>query len=103
MSSHLTPLEVCARMIAPVKDLGELMGMHAKSAYAWRRGSDYREPGDMPPRVNRKMLKYAKAKAIPLKAEHLIWGADRDEIEALLETVASIPVPGSMPTPVAAE
>lgn len=85
MSSHLTPLEVCEHMIAPISKLGVLIGLHEKSPYAWRRGSDYRDAGDMPPRVNRKLLMLAKARKLPLIADHLIWGADREEIEALME------------------
>lgn len=84
MSDHLTPLEVCEKLIAPRKSLGELIGYKPKAAYNWVNGSAWRSPGDMPPDANRRLLDYAEARGIPLTAEHLIRGADLAEIEALL-------------------
>lgn len=84
MSEHLTPLEVCERLIAPRKALGALIGYKEKAAYNWANPSAWRAAGDMPPDVNRKLLTYARRNGIPLTAEHLIWGASRVEIEALL-------------------
>lgn len=83
MSRHLTPLQVCERLIAPVKGLGVRLGFHPKSAYAWREGSRLRGPGDMPARANRRALEVAERIGAPLVARHLIWGASEDEIEAL--------------------
>lgn len=85
MSSHLTPLEVCERLIAPLKDLGQIAGLGAKAAYAWRNPSQYRDAGDMSPRANRKLLKWAARRGIPLTADHLINGAKRAEIDDLLD------------------
>ena len=87
MSSHLTPLQVCERLIAPIAKLGEIAGSGNKSAYAWVNPSKWRDAGDMPPRANRKLLKYAKRKGIPLTPAHLIFGATRAEIDALLEAM----------------
>lgn len=89
MSSHLTPLEVCEHLIAPIAKLGAIAGTNEKAAYAWRPSSQWREAGDMPPRANRKLLKYAKRHGIPLTEKHLIWGASRAEIEALLENMSA--------------
>lgn len=83
MSRHLTPIEVCEHLIAPMAELGPIVGLGPKAGYVWRRGSQWRDPGDMPPRVNRALLAHAAAKGIPLKPEHLIWGAPASEIEAL--------------------
>lgn len=85
MSSHLTPLEVCERLIAPVAKLGLLAGMRTKSAYAWQHGSQWRDAGDLPPRVNRRLLSFARGNGIPLTAEHLIFGAKRSDVENLLD------------------
>lgn len=88
MSNHLTPLEVCERLIAPRKSLGELIGYKPKAAYNWAHGSAWRQPGDMPPGANRRLLAYAAAHGIPLRADHLIWGAPACEIDALAENMA---------------
>jgi len=88
MSSNLTPLEVCERLVAPLSQLGSIAGLKEKAAYGWRNGSQWREAGDLPPRVNRTLLKYAKRHGIPLTPAHLIWGASRSEIDALLQAMA---------------
>ena len=87
MSSHLTPLQVCERLIAPLSQLGLILGDNAKAAYAWQSQSKWRDAGDMPPRANRKALAHAKANGIPLKAEHLIKGASRDDIDDLVQAM----------------
>lgn len=92
MSNNLTPIQVCERLIAPVKQLGEIAGAGQKAAYGWVNGSSWRDAGDLPPRANRAMLKYARKHGIPLTAEHLIFGAKRAEIDALLENMASAQV-----------
>lgn len=83
MSRHLTPLEVVERLIAPAKQLGERLGYHPKSAYHWRSGSRWRNPGDMPPAANRRALQIAELLGAPLVPRHLIWGASAEEVEAL--------------------
>ncbi|WP_226778993.1 hypothetical protein [Oceaniglobus trochenteri] len=87
MSSHLTPLEVCEFLIGPLPQLGLIAGRNDKAAYAWRRGSEWRAPGDMPPSVNRALLAHAEKHGIPLKARDLIFGADRAKVAARLATV----------------
>lgn len=84
MSEHLTPLEVAERLIAPRKELGGRIGYKAKAAYNWVNGSTWRDPGDMPPAANRRLLRLARAHGLGLTAEHLIFGADAAEIDAIL-------------------
>ncbi|MBA83286.1 MAG: hypothetical protein CML69_10780 [Rhodobacteraceae bacterium] len=71
-------------LIGPLPVLSQLAGLNEKAAYLWRRKSAWREAGDMPPRVNRRLLAHAAANRIPLTPGHLIWGAPREEIEALV-------------------
>jgi len=77
-------LEVAECLIAPIGDLGAIVGYQEKSAYHWRRKSSYRDAGDMPPRINRRLLAHAAKAKRPLTPEHLIWGAPYGDIEALL-------------------
>ncbi|MGR3822686.1 MAG: hypothetical protein ACU0A5_08920 [Salipiger marinus] len=91
MSKHLTPVEVCERLIGPIERLALIGGLREKAAYAWRRGSKYRDPGDMPPRANRALLAYAAARGIPLSADHLIWGAPEVEIDRLVDGMRAAP------------
>lgn len=86
MSKHLTPLEVCERLIAPRARLGELIGYKPKAAYNWVNGSVWRAPGDMPPDANRRILRHARAMGIVFEPVWLIEGADASEIEALLSS-----------------
>lgn len=72
-------------MIAPVAHLGAVLGRNDKAAYAWQSASKWRDAGDMPSRVNRDVLRYARRNGIPLTADHLIWGADEAEIAALID------------------
>lgn len=80
---HLTPLEVVECLIARLQDLGRIAGSHDKSPYHWRSGSAWRDPGDLPPRVNRRLLAYAARRQLPLLPEHLIWGGRWSDVEAL--------------------
>tara|TARA_R110002111_G_scaffold262881_1_gene342683 strand:- start:22242 stop:22529 length:288 start_codon:yes stop_codon:yes gene_type:complete len=88
MSDHLTPLEVCERLIGKLPVIEQITGRKPKGAYAWRRPAQGRRSGDMPADVNRTLLKYAKRHGIPLTPAHLIWGASRSEIDALLQCMA---------------
>jgi hypothetical protein len=85
MSKHLTPLEVLEALVGPLEEIAVICGLHRKSAFPWRHPSAWRDPGDLPsPKLMRRLLAYAAARGIPLTAEHLIWGADAAEIDALL-------------------
>lgn len=85
MSTHLTPIDVAECLIAPVGELGELAGLNEKAAYNWRRSSQYRSAGDIPHHAMRRIHTHAKARQIPLTADHLIWGAPWEEIAELVE------------------
>jgi hypothetical protein len=84
MSTHLTPVEVCEALIGPLPRLAVVAGLHPKSPFVWRRHSEWRQAGDMPPRVNRLLLDHSDAHDLGLTAEHLIRGADSAEIAAIL-------------------
>lgn len=85
MSSHLTPAQVCERLLGPPEVLGPIGGNGSKSAYVWRQASKFRDAGDLPSaRIMRALLTHASARGIPLRPDHLIWGAPAAEIEALL-------------------
>lgn len=91
MSRNLTPTEVAERLIGPPDVLGAIIGMGDKAAYGWRHGSKFRDAGDFPsPRHMRALLAHAAARGIPLRAEHLIWGADAAEIEALASALPAV-------------
>lgn len=85
MSSHLTPIEVVECLVAPISDLGKIVGCHPKSPYGWRGGSKHRAEGDIPHHAMRRLHAHAAARNIPLKADHLLWGADWKEIDKLVE------------------
>lgn len=88
MSKHLTPLEVCERLIGPPPKLATIAGLHEKSAWPWRRSSHWRDAGDLPSsRVQRALLNYARLSGRPIKPEWLIEGAPAAEIDALVASL----------------
>lgn len=91
MSNHLTPLQVCERLIGPLPDLERIAGYRPKAGYGWRRSSHDRAAGDFPNvRLMRAFLAHAAAQGLPLTADHLVWGAAEDEIAALLAKPAFV-------------
>lgn len=92
MSDHLTPLQVCERLIGKFPEIEKITGRKPKGAYAWLRPAKGRNPGDMPADANRTLLRYAKRHGIPLTPAHLIWGASRAEVERLLDAMAKTDV-----------
>lgn len=85
MDNHLTPLEVCQRLIGRKEVIGGVCAVHPKSPYLWARKSTGREAGDIPFASHmRRLLAYSQARQLGLTAEHLIWGAEEAEIEAIL-------------------
>lgn len=89
MSSNLTPLQVCERLIGRPEAISLICGLQPKAAYAWRHPSQNRAAGDLPSTaVMRRILAHAAAKGIPLTADHLIWGAAEEEVVAL--TIATV-------------
>lgn len=87
MSKHLTPLEVCEWLLAPIEELAMIAGASQKAGYPWRRSSGWRDAGDMPPRANRRLLAWAARHERPVTADHLIWGAPLDEVRELAEQI----------------
>lgn len=89
MSTHLTPFEVCERLIGRPEVISQILGDHPKTAYGWRRASKNRDAGDIGgPIKQRLLLSHARANDIPLTAEHLIFGATVEEIGALLSDMS---------------
>ncbi len=85
MGKQLTPMKVCEALVGRPETLSQIAGFGPKAAYGWRHGSAWRDAGDVgSARTMRLLLAHAAARGIPLTAEHLIWGADAAEIEALL-------------------
>lgn len=97
MDSNLTPLEVCERLIAPLKSLGQFCGLGQKAPYSWRFPSEQRRAGDIPPLHARALLAHSVAHGLGLTADHLIWGAPEDAIAAILAARAA---PAAPPAPV---
>jgi hypothetical protein len=82
-------MEVCLALIGRPEALSRIAGLGPKAAYGWRYGSKWRDEGDVgSARPMRALLAHARQHGIPLTAEHLIWGADAAEIEALLAAQA---------------
>lgn len=95
MSSHLTPSQIVEALIGRPEVVGPMIGMTDKAGYRWRRSSATRDAGDMPSaRVMRSLLAHAAAQGIPLKPEHLIWGAPAAEVEEILKSMAAAPQGG---------
>lgn len=85
MSTHLTPSQVCERLLGKPERLGEITGLHPKSAYHWRNERKGRAAGDLPTtQIMRALLAHSAAHQLGLTAEHLIWGASQDEVAEIL-------------------
>ena len=85
MSKHLSPFEVCERLVAPREELGPIVGLGPKASYGWRFESNWRDAGDFPSaRIMRRLLAYSSARQLGLTEKHLIWGAPAAEIEEIL-------------------
>lgn len=85
MENHLTPFLVLLHLIGRPEKIGQICGIHEKSPYIWRRGSKWNDADDIPSaRHMRSLLRYSEIHGLGLKIEHLIFGADADEIDAIL-------------------
>lgn len=85
MSGHLTPAAVIEHMIGRPEAVADAIGKDRSTVFSWRHPSKHRDAGDIPSaRDMRRLLARAAALGIPLRAEHLIWGASRVEVEELM-------------------
>lgn len=81
-------------MLGSIEDVGRICGRDPKAPYHWRHANTTRDAGDIPSaRTMRSLLSYTAANDIPLKPEHLIWGAPAAEIEDLLDLMQQRPAP----------
>lgn len=55
-----------------------------KTAYTWRRASQFRRAGSLPPDVQLRIWEHVQLHRLPIRPEWLIQGAPRAEIEAAL-------------------
>lgn len=79
MSPHLTPFEICLRIIGAPEQIAKVCHTADKSPYGWRGASANRDAGDIPSaRHMRALLAYAAAHDLPLVAEDLIFGISED-------------------------
>ena len=104
IEDHLPPLEVAEKLLGGLTAVSRIAGRSEKVGYQWRHRNFTRQPGDLPSAdVMRKLLSYSERHAIPLKPEHLIWGAPAAEIEALLDQMRARPLPDAPAPGLAAE
>ncbi len=90
MTEHLAPLTVAETLLGGIEEVSRISGRGDKAAYHWRHRNTARDDGDMPSaRVMRSLLAHAAAHGIPLKPEHLIWGAPAAEVEGILQQMAA--------------
>ena len=83
-------MQVCERLIGKPEQIAAAIGLQEKAPYHWRTARTGRAAGDLPSvAVMRRLLVHASANAIPLTADHLIWGASEDEVAALVATVTA--------------
>ena len=88
MSEHLTPLTVAERLFGGIEQVSVVAGRDPKAGYHWRHANSTRLPGDLPsPTVMRALLAHARANGIPLTAEHLLYGAPAEEVDAMIARI----------------
>lgn len=84
MSKHLTPVEVCERLIGPIEDVARVAGAHPKQGYKWRAASKWACAGDFRSLHHvRALHAHARAQGLPVTLEHLVYGAPEDVVRAL--------------------
>lgn len=86
MSSKLTPMQVCERLIGPPEAIARACNFRSKQGpYRWRHAANDRDAGDIPSaRSMRSLLDWSNARNLGLTADHLIYGAEEMEVEAIL-------------------
>jgi len=92
MSKHLAPVTVAERLFGSIERVSEIVGNRAKAAYNWRWPTSNADAGDFRSmRHVRALHIHALQNNIPLKLEHLIYGASEDEVAALLAAAPPLP------------
>lgn len=94
MSEHLTPLDICLHLIGPAPVLGEIAGRTRFAPYQWERGSRLRPAGHIPIEAAMRIYQHARARGIPLRAEYLLTGVSRADLDRHLAAQACAAVPG---------
>ncbi len=85
MSEHLTPIAVCEALIGKPEVIGAVCGIDLKAPFGWRRAAEGRDAGDITSaRHMRALLAHSETHGLGLTAGHLIRGAARAEVEAIL-------------------
>jgi hypothetical protein len=85
MNDHLTPVQVCEALFGDLPTVALAAGLHRTAAYPWRHASSIRDAGDLSgARVMRRLMAYSAARDLGLRADHLIWGAPRLEVDEIL-------------------
>lgn len=86
MSAYFTPIEVCEALFGGIEQIAAITGQHLKTPYHWRHASRDRDAGDIPSaRLMRRLLEHSAERDLGLTADHLIRGATRAEIAAILD------------------
>lgn len=86
MSEHLTPLEVCQKLIGRIELIGEICECNEKAPYHWKRESGLHAAGDIrSARHMRSLLNYSESRGLGLTPRHLVDGASAAEVAAILE------------------
>lgn len=98
MSSNLTPLDVCKRLIGREPELAAICEVLPQTPFAWTRSAAWRDAGDVPStRYQRRLLAHSDKHGLGLTARHLIEGASEDEVAAILAARADAPLHRSGP------
>jgi len=85
MSKHLTPLTVSERLIGGISDIAAVCGLSEKAPFHWKNAGGHHDAGDIRSTRQQKMLlRYSQEYSLGLTAEHLIFGATEDQVDAIL-------------------
>lgn len=78
-------MEVAECLLGTPSQLAMIVGLERTAGFGWRHPSKNRDAGDLPSaRVMRRLLAHSEAQGLGLTADHLIRGAARAEVEAIL-------------------
>lgn len=90
MSNHLTPLDVCLTIFGGRDALETAAGAKPKGSYAWGKPSVYRQAGDLPAHVQRKLLSVLRQSHPEFEAAWLIVGATAGEVARFIDQPSSV-------------